>query len=195
MCMAFRKVWAVCGGTIIYKECSYNIYKHLDCSECVTLTARINNKYVKTTDKPLFKWQLIQEEDKNILGYSCKKATTSFAGRNYEAWYNPEIPISDGPYKFSGLPGLIVKLNDTQQQHRFELTSIKKPSGNKPLFLKQHKNEIEITRKEFIKAFYVDLTSLYNRFQSEERINFDDDETKARALNNIKSRNNYIEKY
>jgi GLPGLI family protein len=52
-----------------------------------------------------FSWSLSNEEQE-INGYKCKKAT---AGQT-TAWYCPEIPVNDGPYIFWGLPGLIIKL-------------------------------------------------------------------------------------
>ena len=42
------------------------------------------------------------------------------------AWFTSEIPISEGPWKFHGLPGLIVKLHDTKRHYEFELVSFKK---------------------------------------------------------------------
>lgn len=70
------------------------------------------------------KWILFDEK-KEILGYSCQKATTTFAGRDYIAWFAVDIPISDGPYKFNGLPGLIFSIYDSRKQYSFEITSIK----------------------------------------------------------------------
>lgn len=57
-------------------------------------------------------WQ-ITSDTATILGYQCQKATATFRGRNYEAWFSPEIPVNDGPWKFFGLPGLILKVTDT----------------------------------------------------------------------------------
>lgn len=74
---------------------------------------------------PVFDWQLEDGED-SVAGYSCKKATVSFAGRDYIAWYAPDIAIADGPYKFYGLPGLILAIYDKQQQHQFTVASIEK---------------------------------------------------------------------
>lgn len=60
-----------------------------------------------------YEWALIDEE-KEIFGYTCKKATVSLnAGQTKQlvtAWYSEDIPISDGPYTYSGLPGLIIQL-------------------------------------------------------------------------------------
>lgn len=78
--------------------------------------------YSKKIDS--LKWTLFDEK-KEILGYSCQKATTSFAGRDYIAWFAVDIPISDGPYKFNGLPGLIFSIYDNKKQYSFEIMSIK----------------------------------------------------------------------
>lgn len=47
---------------------------------------------------------------KTIVGYKCKIAEATFRGREYIAYFCPEIPISDGPFKFQGLPGLILEI-------------------------------------------------------------------------------------
>jgi len=70
-------------------------------------------------------WQILPDT-MQVSGYAAQKATTSFAGRDWVAWFAPEIPISDGPYKFNGLPGLIVQLYDTRNHYRFSLTSFVK---------------------------------------------------------------------
>ncbi|OYQ38267.1 hypothetical protein CHU92_05815 [Flavobacterium cyanobacteriorum] len=57
-----------------------------------------------------FNWEL-HNETKDILGYTCQKATCRFRGRDYTVYYTTSIPVSDGPWKFSGLPGLILELS------------------------------------------------------------------------------------
>lgn len=52
-------------------------------------------------------WQ-ITDIEKVIAGYTCKKAISNFKGYSFEAWFTDEIPISIGPEKFEGLPGLIL---------------------------------------------------------------------------------------
>ena len=59
-------------------------------------------------------WQMYEETD-TILGYACLKAGVTYSGRDYTAWFAPEIPINDGPWKFWGLPGLILKVTDKQE--------------------------------------------------------------------------------
>jgi GLPGLI family protein len=77
-----------------------------------------NFKYLE--DKGNIKWK-ITSDTQTINGLKCQKATTSYGGRDYEAWFSNEIPISDGPYKFSGLPGLIIKISDSKNHYVFEL--------------------------------------------------------------------------
>lgn len=72
-----------------------------------------------------FSWEILPDV-KKIKGYTAQKAKTSFKGRDYIAWFTSEIPISDGPYKFNGLPGLILEISDTQQHYNFVLTNFEK---------------------------------------------------------------------
>lgn len=70
------------------------------------------------------KWTL-HPEYISILSYKAQKATTNFGGRSWTAWFAKDIPFQDGPYKFKGLPGLIVKIEDERKNHQFELVGIK----------------------------------------------------------------------
>jgi GLPGLI family protein len=56
------------------------------------------------------KWQFTSDK-KTILDFPCKSAKTNFRGRNYTAYYTEKIPISNGPWKFGGLPGLILEIS------------------------------------------------------------------------------------
>jgi GLPGLI family protein len=67
-------------------------------------------------------WRIGTAKD-SIAGLSCQQATISYGGREYVAWFAPAIPIPDGPYVFSGLPGLIVKVTDSHGWYTFELKS------------------------------------------------------------------------
>ncbi len=85
------------------------------------------NNYVYTKKNEL-NWQLYPDTFK-IKNYVCNKATVSYEGRDYTAWYTPEIPISDGPYKFWGLPGLILQIYDSENHYTFTLESFEKYEG------------------------------------------------------------------
>ncbi len=59
-------------------------------------------------------------------GYKCNVAETTYAGREYRAYFTNSIPIPYGPYIFAGLPGLIIYISDSSQSHIFELSQISK---------------------------------------------------------------------
>jgi GLPGLI family protein len=82
----------------------------------------ITNHLVKDTLHG-FEWQ-ITEEQKKIMNYTCTKATTTFRGRDYEAWFTKDIPLSNGPWKFGGLPGLIMEVYDSEKIYKYELSEI-----------------------------------------------------------------------
>lgn len=77
--------------------------------------------------KDQFNWEITKEE-KNEKGYQLQKAVTNFGGRKWTAWFTQNIPIPEGPYKFSGLPGLIVEIYDSQNHYHYELTKVTKLS-------------------------------------------------------------------
>ena len=65
-------------------------------------------------------WKL-NKDTLNYRGYILQKATTNFGGRVWTAWFSQEIPISEGPYKFQGLPGFIFLLNDSENNLFWQL--------------------------------------------------------------------------
>lgn len=65
-------------------------------------------------------WNLINEK-KKVKNITLQKATTQWGGRNWIAWFSVDIPFQEGPYKFQGLPGLIIELEDDKHNYRFSL--------------------------------------------------------------------------
>ncbi|MDN3595418.1 GLPGLI family protein [Zunongwangia endophytica] len=100
------------------------------------------------------KWE-IQADAKEIAGYQVQKATSSFAGRDYIAWFTPEIPLTDGPYKFAGLPGLILELQDTEAEYVFKFAGFEELANplEYEIFPEKYK---EVKKKELL-----DLLSTY----------------------------------
>ena len=87
-----------------------------------------------------------------LLGYTCQKATTTFRGRNYTAWFAPEIPSNNGPWKFGGLPGLILKISDDKRNFIFECSGIQQL--DKPESIKLYTlNYTKLTRQEMSKIY------------------------------------------
>ena len=67
-----------------------------------------------------FPWRITPAK-KTIAGHECQQAYTAFGGRMWEAWFARDIAASDGPYKFYGLPGLILQIRDTHDHYVFSL--------------------------------------------------------------------------
>lgn len=76
----------------------------------------------------ILNWKITSEQ-KMIGKYKSQKAETTYGGRNWIAWFTTELPFSDGPYIFSGLPGLIVSIQDSNSEYSFNLIEVKK-GGN-----------------------------------------------------------------
>ncbi len=99
-------------------------------------------------------WE-ITSETKSIVGYNCVKATTRFRGREWVAWFTPDIPLSFGPWKLHGLPGLIVEAHDTT--NKYSIKAVKIEYKKNPVFdkdfstLMEKKNKQPISYQEFIK--------------------------------------------
>lgn len=69
-------------------------------------------------------WIFSQDNSKDILGYTCNKATVTYAGRQYTAWYTMDVPVFYGPYRFAGLPGMIVNLKESTGMYEWQLISV-----------------------------------------------------------------------
>lgn len=93
-------------------------------------------------------WTLHKDTIK-VQNYICNKATVSFEGRDYTAWYTPEIPISDGPYKFWGLPGLILKVYDSENHYTFTMESFERHTENSYKYPFKNKKNIEVSYEQF----------------------------------------------
>ncbi|KMQ69009.1 hypothetical protein ACM39_06970 [Chryseobacterium sp. FH2] len=105
-------------------QVSYKVTKTYPDFKTFLLTRVSMDQYkVKEDQKP--EWKILSDKQK-IGEYNAQKATTSYGGRDWIAWFTTDIPFQDGPYKFYGLPGLIVKIEDTTGSHIMTLVGNKK---------------------------------------------------------------------
>ncbi|AIL45517.1 GLPGLI family protein [Elizabethkingia anophelis] len=113
----------------------------------------IDNKRYNINQEIHLQWEL-SNETLLILNFKAQKATTQYGGRKWTAWFCKEIPIPNGPYKFGGLPGLIVKLEDNTKSYIWELKGIKHKKGNFEYPIRSRDTDaIKITYPQYIKAF------------------------------------------
>ena len=101
------------------------------------------------------KWK-ISSESKIILGYNCIKATTIYRGREWEAWFTPDVPLPFGPWKLHGLLGLILQANDSTNMYAFAAVKIENVKSD--IFDKEFYSLMDVKSKKAIdiKKFIAD---------------------------------------
>ncbi len=99
------------------------IYKNYPRRGKMTEIDKLIKFFLVEEDMPDLKWE-IEDEEREVAEYVCRKAVTSFGNRTWYAWFTPEIPISDGPWKLCGLPGLILEAEDSEGHYHFRCVEI-----------------------------------------------------------------------
>ena len=136
---------------------TYQIFKNYPTGK-VTTTDRLaitNILCEEANERP--EWQL-HPDTMTILSYPCQKATCRFKGRDYTAWYTMDIPVSEGPWKLHGLPGLIIKAEDARGHFSFTCTGLEQCRNAKPVLI-HTKGREKLNRKE--------LDKMYRRFHTD----------------------------
>lgn len=145
-----------------------------------------------------FQWEL-KTDTLSVLGYLAHKAEVEIYGRKFTAWFTSEIPISDGPYKFQGLPGLIVKLNDSENYFNFELVGFQKIKDYKVWNEDSQKSKtIKTSEKEYralIQKYQKDPMAYWEASTLSGMVaDMDENEIKQKVNQMLKANNNFIEK-
>ncbi len=107
----------------------------------------------------------ITDEAKKIGNFNCQKALCTFRGRDYEAWFTTEIPISTGPWKFWGLPGLIVEAYDVNREYKFVLTAVDIPAKINTPIKQPHGGQL-VNRAEFKVLYNKKMQALVKSFKA-----------------------------
>ncbi|MGA9213543.1 GLPGLI family protein [Kaistella sp.] len=155
----------------------------------------LGDQYAYEEDRPM-NWEILPETVK-IGEYKTQKAVANFAGRTWYAWFTTEVPFQDGPYKFSGLPGLIVKVEDSKGDYSFDLKEAKKI--NEVANFEQRGSTIAVKRAAFEKQqeqFRKDPTAAMASMGSQMRIQMNPNQRKQmedRQKEEFKKNNNPIE--
>ena len=118
----FSSVGDVKGGT------SVQIFKNWPKTGRMTMIDEMLDWFEVEEAVPDFGWKVC-DEWKEVLGYRVHRAECTFRGRDYVAWFAPELPVSDGPWKFCGLPGLILEVYDVRMQYRYVLEGLTVKDG------------------------------------------------------------------
>lgn len=95
-----EKTYSPFRGEYIYRNNADGVY---------TVYGRCMGEHYEFKDSVCMKWVIAQDTTRMILGYKCQKAETDFRGRHWVAWFAADIPLCLGPWKFAGLPGLVLR--------------------------------------------------------------------------------------
>ena len=157
-------------------------FKNLKEKRFVSKTDIMGKTFLIKDSIPNYQWQLTSET-KNIGNYTCYKATFTKEVENRmmtvengetkqtkktetiitTAWYTPQIPISNGPTFYHGLPGLILEINDGKTT--IVCTEIVLNPSEKITISEPDKGKI-VTQAEYDKIRDEKNKELMERFQS-----------------------------
>ena len=157
------KVWSELFRRAIEKDGIYGDFPHVRMSTYVyknyptgqmTITDRISLQDYCYVDSLHTQTWTMGDSTREVLGYTCQQATADFRGRRWTAWFATDIPVSDGPWKLGGLPGLILEAYDEGQQHVFTAVGLERVKDeliifNRP-FRGNHRFE-QTNRLEFLR--------------------------------------------
>lgn len=160
---------------------TYTIYKNYPDNK-ITVVDKIGLDYysfVEVLSPP--KWVVKPVYD-TILSYRCQKAVCNFKGRNYVAWFAKDIPATGGPWAFSGLPGLIMKIGDTRNHYLFQCVGILK--SNNPIFYDK-KEVFMVSEIEFFKTLRRCYDDPYGFLEGTNAVKISGGDRSARPYNPI----------
>ena len=152
------KVWSELFRRATEKDGIYGDFPHVRMSTYVyknyptgqmTITDRISSQGYRYADSLHAQTWTMGDSTREVLGYTCQQATANFRGRRWTAWFATDIPVSDGPWKLGGLPGLILEAYDEGQQHVFTAVGLERVADEPIIFNQKdgHNRRFEPTNR------------------------------------------------
>lgn len=142
-----------------FSEKVYKFYPGMKIQYVERISSGFTPINIGYNDESKMDWKISTEKAK-IGSYNAQKATTEYGGRKWEAWFTSDIPLQDGPYKFHGLPGLIVKVEDDAKNYSWELKGNRKvPNFSETTYMESiapggNGGKVqEVSREKFEKTF------------------------------------------
>ncbi|MES2419635.1 MAG: GLPGLI family protein [Bacteroidota bacterium] len=131
-------------STAPFKPVTQSDYYYFVKENKVFTRDKMLTNYLAEEIAPVIKWQ-ITKDTSSFSGIHCLKAITHFKGRNWIAWFAPELPFQSGPWKLNGLPGLIIEAYDDKKEVQFQFAGLEntgKLSEAQKLEQKKYKDNI-----------------------------------------------------
>lgn len=152
-----------------HKRMKAYVYKNYPQGKMTVTDGLLMQDYIYEDTLYAQNW-VIQDSSKLILGHECQKAVCHYRGHCWTAWFAMDIPITDGPWKLCGLPGLIMEATTEDNSHAFKLLGMEKVSKKPIVFSKTYvgNNKFETaTFEKFLKEQYI---FLFGDFQSQTQL-------------------------
>lgn len=138
----------------------YEIYKNMPQKGMMEYVHSPFGITVKDSIDNLFAWNL-SDEDSIICEYPCKKAETTFRGRKWTVWYSIDLPYNDGPWKFCGLPGLVLSAKDATGNFSFSCIGIEKGDLHPIVYNKSKRRYVTPQKAAELREFEIKDNSAY----------------------------------
>lgn len=151
-------LWSEYYFSVYYKDFANNTLTEY-CRMPMPLN-KINSYY--TEDLPIINWKILSDT-MTLAKHFCQKAICSFRGREFIAWFTTDIPINNGPWKFSGLPGLILKVYDTQKLYSFECIKVEQKNNKFPIEIHNNFNNYKKIDRDKLLKLQKDIHEDFNK--------------------------------
>lgn len=131
-------------------------------------TANVENRDFFIYDKVQQpNWTIIENSTKTIAGYKCTKATGEFRGSKITAYFTKELPYSAGPFKFYGLPGLILDIRVDNMDHEiWKAESVDINDSSTISFKPQFLNKEKISLKDYIEVKEAHMNKIFKKLNN-----------------------------
>ena len=156
-------------GNYPHKRLKAYIYKNYPEGRMTVTDGLILQDYCYVDSLHTQTWTM-GDSTREVLGYMCQQATADFRGRRWTAWFATDIPVSDGPWKLGGLPGLIIEAYDEGQQHVFTAVGLERVKDEPIIFNRSfvdNRKFEQTNRLEFLRSKKKSLMDLNGYIQME----------------------------
>lgn len=127
----------------------WKVFKNYPENGSTTVTDFLTKNFIYTEPTEVPEWTFLAQ-DTFMLEHPCQQATCDYHGRQWTVWFATDLPISNGPWKLSGLPGIILKAWEAEGKISFTCTRIKDIGGRLTIKLPSLNKFLKCTRTELM---------------------------------------------
>ena len=112
-------------GGYSWRRSEFRVYRNFEQDKKTDMIEMLGKTYIVEDSLHTPVWK-IGNQIKEVAGYICMKAETEdpIKKQKITAWFAQDIPVSAGPERYNGLPGLILELNLNDGDAIIEATNV-----------------------------------------------------------------------